>query len=356
MKIIDIVMPQGGSRGGVEYVINAWTKSIISSRYELRIFHFLPGTSDYLDGYSKQWTMALPETGEICLDLKYCVERYAWFVENYGAPDICIATWIPLMTSVCSAVRDMLDLNYTIISWLHSGIHVYKQMGWGGLEHLKYADYHFCISEKTQNDIVGIYNDAKTFVIGNPVKPVEIQDYSPDNRTLCFVGRIDKEKRLDVILKALAITNDKTWRLLIAGDGRQYEEMKKLSYDLMLSDRVEFLGWKSDPWTAVSTASILLIASDYEGFSITALEASSIGMTVISTPVSGCIDYISPGLNGYFYDNNSPQNLANILNYISEGKLPVCDRKACCESVSSYLWDNYFKHVESCLNYCTENK
>ncbi len=354
MITIDVVMPQGGSRGGVEYVLNAWTRSVISQKYNLRIFHFLPGTSDYLDGYEKQWTMVLPEDERITLNLEYCVERYAWFLKKYGVPDICIPTWIPLMTSVCSTVRDMLKLDYTIISWLHSSIDVYKQMGWGGIEHLGYADYHFCISEKTRSDIIKAYPKAETFVIGNPVKKIEISDYSPDARTLCFVGRIDKEKRLDIIIRALAHTEDKTWKLLVAGDGRLSDDMKSLSCDLGIDERITFLGWEDEPWKAVASASILLIASEYEGFSITALEASSIGMTVISTPVSGCTDYIRPGQNGYFFDGSEPQNLTCILDYISAGKLPICDRKTCKDSVTPYLWDNYFDRVDKCLEKCVE--
>lgn len=350
MITVDIVMPTGGSRGGVEYVIKAWTQSLISQKYNLRIFHITPGQIDYLDGYPKQWTIPITDSGEFHLDMKYCAEKYAYFVHEMGKPDICIATWIPLVTSACKSVINSLNLNTKLFSWLHSGIDIYKQLGWGGIEHLSFADHHLCISINNQDKILDTYPDASTFLIGNPVNPVHIPNYSPDDHTLCFIGRISQEKRLDVILNALFLAKDKSWKLLIAGTGDCSDSMKTLAHELNIQDRVEFLGWQEDPFHAVNSASILLIASDYEGFSITALEASSIGMTVITTPVSGCTDYIIPGLNGYFYDNSNPQNLADILDYLSDKKIPLCNRDSCAKSIYPYVSENYFKKVDNIIN------
>ena len=348
-KTIDVVMPTGGSRGGVEYVIKSWTQSILSEKYNLRIFHVVQGGEDYLDGYEKQWSMAVDNPTDIKLDVKYCAECYSAFVQKMGAPDICIATWIPIVTTACNLVRDSLKLKYTLVSWLHSGIQVYKDLGWGGLEHLGFADYHFCLSNKTKEEITEVYPNAKTYVIGNPVEKPNISPAKLNARKLCFVGRIDIEKRLDVILKAIAQAKDSNWKLDVVGDGRLSDEMKGLAEDLGLSERVCFMGWQDDPWYQVRDAAILVVASDYEGFSITALEASSVGKTVITTPVNGCIDYIRPGENGYFYNNDDPKNLADILDYISDGVLPVCNTKLCMDSVVPYLKDNYFRTVDSIL-------
>lgn len=351
MTTVDIVMPAGGSRGGVEYVIKAWTRSFLSEKYNLRIFHITPGNIDYLDGYKKQWTIPISSFENFNLDMKYCAEKYAYFVQKMGIPDVCIATWIPIVTSACRSVFDSLNANSKIVSWLHSGINIYKQIGWGGIEHLAFADCHLCISKDNQNMILEAYPDAQTFLVGNPVYPANITDYLPDDRTLCFVGRISDEKRLDIILKALSLSKDRSWKLLVIGSGDRSDDMKKLAQQLELHDRVHFLGWQEHPFHTARRAAALLIASDYEGFSITSHEASAIGMTVITTPVSGCTDYIIPGINGYFYDNSNPRNLADILDYISDGKLPFCDPLSCIRSVEPYMADNYFKKIDDMIQY-----
>ena len=341
MKTIDIVMPTGGSRGGVEYVINAWTKSAISNLYNLRVFHISPGPCDYLEGYEKQWTMPLSETGETKLDVEYCARCYGSFVSQYGPPDICIATWIPIVTSACKVVRTKGDYNFIILSWLHSEIDVYKKQGWGGLEHLAFADYHLCISKKTEKEIKSSYPDAKTFFIGNPIKMPHKENRVGDERLICFIGRISKEKRLDIILNAIASAKDNHWKLKIIGDGDEKEKMMGLAKTLEIDNRVDFTGWKDNPWDYVGASTVFIVASDYEGFCVTAHEASALGMTVITTPVNGCIDYIVPGKNGYYFDG-SIKNLTEILDYISDGMLPLCDKNNCEDSVLPFMSDNYF--------------
>lgn len=348
--IIDIVMPTGGTKGGVEYVLNEWIRSDISKQHELRFFHITPGTVDYLNNYPKQWFLPIQDPDNFHFDLQYCVDAYSRFIKECGEPDICLATWIPLLSTACHIIKDSLHLNMHIVSWIHSGIDVYKQSGWGGIEHLQYADYHLCISGKIQSDILNVYPNAKTFLIGNPVHNKNLAGYLPDDRTLCFVGRLSEEKKVDVILRALAGTEDKSWKLLIAGEGPKEEQLLDITKNLGLNNRVSFLGWQNKPWEAVCKASALIIASDYEGFCISALEASSLGMTVISTPVSGCTDYIIPGNNGYFFGNGNPADLTAILDFISTGKLSFCDQDLCRKSVKPYLRDNYFKHVSDILN------
>ncbi len=346
---IDIVMPTGGTKGGVEYVLNSWISSDISQLYNLRFFHVTPGNTDYLNNYPKQWFLPIQDTANFVLDLQYCAEAYSHFIDECGAPDICIATWIPLLTTACYIVKENHKSDMKIVSWIHSGIDVYKQSGWGGIEHLQHADYHLCISGSIQGDILAAYPNAITFLIGNPVNSVALDSYTPDAHTLCFVGRLSSEKRVDIILKALANAKDKSWKLLIAGEGSETEKLMELSNRLGLKSRVSFLGWQEHPWEAVCEASALLIASDYEGFCISALEASSLGMTVISTPVSGCTDYIIPGENGFFFDNRNPVNLTAILDFISSGKLSLCNQEQCRKSVEPYLKANYFNHVSNIL-------
>ena len=174
MITIDIVMPTGGSKGGVERVISAWANSFISEKYNLRIFHTYPGKYDYLYGYTKQWTMMPPDTEDFKLDLRWLSESYAYFIKEHGSPDICLATWIPMMSSACSIVRKSLDLDFVIVSWIHSGIGVYNDTGWGGIEHLNYADYHFCISKKNYNDLSDAFGSDRSFYIGNPVSDISI--------------------------------------------------------------------------------------------------------------------------------------------------------------------------------------
>ncbi|MFW6124074.1 MAG: glycosyltransferase family 4 protein [Acidobacteriota bacterium] len=59
------------------------------------------------------------------------------------------------------------------------------------------------------------------------------------------VGRLDKLKRVDMLLKALKHCDERI-RCRIAGTGPEMEELKKLAEDLGVSERTEFLGYVSD--------------------------------------------------------------------------------------------------------------
>lgn len=82
---------------------------------------------------------------------------------------------------------------------------------------------------------------------------------------------------------------------------------------------------------------------------LTGAEAMSMGLTVISTPVEGLIDYLIPGRNGYLFEKNNAKELAAILDYLYEGKLPLCDRRVCKESVDKLRDTYYFEKIKGIM-------
>lgn len=95
----------------------------------------------------------------------------------------------------------------------------------------------------------------------------------------------------------------------------------------------------------------MIAASEYEGFMLTGAEALSMGMTVISTPVDGVTDYVREGMNGYFFKYEDAIGLAGILDNIYEGKMPLCDRKICHESVEKYSEEVYFSRLKNIFDF-----
>lgn len=149
------------------------------------------------------------------------------------------------------------------------------------------------------------------------------------------MGRLSEEKRVNVILKAIATAHDR-WNLAIYGDGNKLDELRQLTDSLNISNQVVFKGWIQQPWNDVHEAAALIISSEYEGFSLVCYEALACGIPVISTPVNGVTDIIHNGLNGYIYPHNSHEELAHILDNICSGKYTPIDPYICHESVINY--------------------
>ncbi|MBV8491528.1 MAG: glycosyltransferase [Candidatus Eremiobacteraeota bacterium] len=64
----------------------------------------------------------------------------------------------------------------------------------------------------------------------------------PGDRLVLTVGRLAKEKNLELLLEAMAIDADPTVKLAIAGEGPDREELEAAAAAYGLTDRVRFLG------------------------------------------------------------------------------------------------------------------
>jgi UDP-D-galactose:(glucosyl)LPS alpha-1,6-D-galactosyltransferase len=344
MLTVDIVCPTGGRGGGIENVIKSWTKHIDHSRINLRIFHMTSGMA-YLEGYEKAYCLDKPFEK---YDYAYCVAAYDYFIGEAGAPDICIATNWPVLSKVCVQVREQRHLSYKVVSWVHNRVDVYEETGLGGITEMLYADAHFVINRDIKNELLKADPTAKVYLVWNPVDLQQTAAYHPQPMTLAYVGRLSEIKRVDIILEAMYRAKG-DWKLKIIGDGEIRENVESWITLLKLNEQVQLLGWKEHPWEECLDTGILVMASEYEGFGLVAFEASSLGMTVLSTPVSGITDYIIPGLNGYLYPQEDAQALADILDSIEYGPYEICDPQQCIASVKEFSTEAYFDRIHTYL-------
>jgi glycosyltransferase involved in cell wall biosynthesis len=101
--------------------------------------------------------------------------------------------------------------------------------------------------------------------------------------------RLDKQKGLDILLKAWArvVTHEKNLKLLILGRGPLELELKNMSKAIGISDSVEFIGEVNNVEEYLKQSDIFVLASRAEGMSNALLEAMSHGLTCIATNISG---------------------------------------------------------------------
>lgn len=347
MIIIDILSPVGGKKGGIENVIKQWTENLPLMGFEVRVIHMSPGIK-YLNGYDKAYAFNDGGNNDIDQKLKLFVRNYAGFILKYGMPDICIAINWPVMSVVADTVRKILKVNFKVISWVHNPIIEYKHAGLGGVDEMLCADAHLCISRNNEKNLLNRTKKESVYYVGNPVKMQKFIERTNGEKQLCYVGRLQEIKRVDIILEALYRAHNK-WNLRVVGDGESLQELIKITEYLELQEQVEYIGWKENPWEYCKDACALVAASEYEGYMLTGAEAMSMGLTVISTPVEGLIDYLIPGRNGYLFEKNNAKELAAILDYLYEGKLPLCDRRECKKSVEELKDTYYFEKIKKIM-------
>ncbi|MCR4868421.1 MAG: glycosyltransferase [Lachnospiraceae bacterium] len=341
MKKIDILVPFSG-RGGAEKMVNRVALHLIHLGHQVRVVEMVWNHLQWLDPSVPFYPLSDQKVDHI--DRFY--DFYATFLTREGTPDVILATPWPYLTYIArKAVRTMgCEENCRIVAWLQGPVATYETYGVGGIQHLTLADRILCLTKKEADKISGVLGETKAFPVKNPVDFTQCQRNVPEKHplgyTLLYVGRLSEEKRVDLILKAMACAESK-WSLVVIGDGDERQSLEQLAAELLIEERVEFCGWQEQPWSYLSDRFIdfLVIASEYEGYPLVGIEAMVAGIPVISTPVDGMIESITPGVNGYLFEHDNPQQLSFILDCIATGKLPIPEAEALMEAARDFRED-----------------
>ena len=148
----------------------------------------------------------------------------------------------------------------------------------------------------------------------------ELYGIPQDARVISMVGSLKQMKNPQRILEALSLFTVEERKIyqpfiVYAGEGPMMLELKRIVKENDLSEYVRFLGVVSnDKIGEIMTMSDLyLIASDFEGTSVSLLEAMYNSRPIIASDVPGLKDMIADGVNGLLYDVKSSEELKMCL-------------------------------------------
>lgn len=138
-----------------------------------------------------------------------------------------------------------------------------------------------------------------------------------------YLGRVDGEKRIDVIIQAQKrLLKNIDAQLVIAGFGKAEPSLKALAKDLELGDNVHFTGFidEADKSGIYNLASVFVIASPAELQSIVLLEAMASGLPVVAVDVAALKELCIDGKNGYLFEHENSDQLANEIGKILQNR------------------------------------
>jgi len=128
-------------------------------------------------------------------------------------------------------------------------------------------------------------------------------------RVILHVGRLSKEKRLDIVLDAIAelAPTEPDLALLVIGTGPAASFFQAQAKKLGIDDRVVFTGFLSDDDlpTAYASSESLVIASTFETQGLVVLEALASGTPVVGIRFRAIPEFIEEGKNGCLFDPSS---------------------------------------------------
>jgi glycosyltransferase involved in cell wall biosynthesis len=129
------------------------------------------------------------------------------------------------------------------------------------------------------------------------------------------VGRLEDQKGHIHLLAALP---ELRWEIpdlvvLLVGEGRRRDDLRRQVEDLGLQDTVRFLGTRRDLPEIYRALDLFVQPSLWEGLPLALLKAMGAGLPVVATRVSGSAEAIEDGINGRLVGPGDPQALARAI-------------------------------------------
>ncbi len=114
------------------------------------------------------------------------------------------------------------------------------------------------------------------------------------------IARLSPVKGIRYLIMAMSkvLKTKPDVQLVIVGEGKIKQELKNLSKELGIAERVFFLGALADTEEILSILNVFVLPSLQEGLGLSLLEAMAMAKPVIASQVGGISDVIEKGENG----------------------------------------------------------
>ena len=166
--------------------------------------------------------------------------------------------------------------------------------------------------------------------------------------TILFVGRLEKIKGVDYLIKAFkkVVNKFKSVNLVIAGKGSEEMRLKKLAKNLNVNHKIKFVFYKNynDLIVEYSKADVFVLPSLSEGQPLTLLEAWAAKLPVVVTNVGENPKMVKNGINGYLVEIKNSESLAKaIIKVLKNKNRNLMGEKGYQLVKEKYSWQNCAK-------------
>lgn len=239
--------------------------------------------------------------------------RLKKIIRQHQAELVHLHNWGPFLEAGIAA---LLCPEVRIVQTIHGPYAGYPQ-GWKpwlkknlrhGLELLLARRFYklIAVADSVQSDLSARHLPAnKLTTIHNGItteQPEAVQNLPAPRRSLQLItiARLAPIKNQQLMMKAFQLVHKQypEASLWIIGDGPSREQLTKLTTELNISEQVVFAGFRADATALLPHADLFLLSSDYEGISISLLEAMRAKLPVIATKVGGIAETVIDGDTG----------------------------------------------------------
>ncbi len=258
------------------------------------------------------------------------------------------------------------QINTPIIISLHGTLHQFNKFPFNML---KKVHDSFMLNFKNRIDLFLVSSSSEKYGVikrGIPEEKIKIlppamnvfpiEKRSTSRRKIVYIGRLAKSKNIELLIEAFSKIKTSDIDLIIAGpDFGMLKQLKKITKDKGLQNRVFFMGWISEKekMKLLSETTIFVHPSLEDVFLLSLLEAGGIGIPCIAFDVGSNAEILDDNKTGIIVKDISSQGLSEKLDLLlNDNKL--------YEEISSnsklllpkkFNWELTTKTLEEFYNY-----
>lgn len=360
MKSIIYMTENMTSAGGVVKVISLWTNYLSNLGYNVGIASTYKGKPYFnLNSEIKYENINLFTKNKLLkiLMLPINIIKIYYYFKNKKETIFIVNKSLYIEPIFILKKLNLLNKKQKFIYLVHGGnsdfdIHYKKSFFTKHRNKMIFSSFNeiVCLHKDTINKSQDIKADRIKY-ISNPLS-FKIEKNLKKDKIILFVGRITKEKGVDILIKAWENIFEKysDWKLILIGDGKDKEEFLERSKSIF-KNQIQFIPANNNIEKFYKKSSILVLPSLFEGFGMVILEAMSKGVCVISSTTAGGKKLIINNENGILFPIGDVEVLSNsIEKVIKDDILREKLVKKAYEQVKEYEIDKIYKEWEELLN------
>ena len=169
-------------------------------------------------------------------------------------------------------------------------------------------------------------------------RPADRSEFANETTKIIIqVSRFTPQKDQETLIRAIPFIETPV-KLLLVGQGYLLKEMRALVDSLELNEKVIFLGIRTDVPNLLKMADVAVLSSNYEGLSLSGLEAMASGTPLVASNVPGLSNLVFGA--GILFTHKDETDLATKINkLLKDSAYYEQISKSCKERAKKYSID-----------------
>jgi glycosyltransferase involved in cell wall biosynthesis len=245
----------------------------------------------------------------------------------------------------------VLTMHMILNGWNTHSSKIGKLLGYITLKNEKYVLSHIPDIITVSSDLkrlISHVSKSEIYVVHNGVSIENVKNmpkYEFGGNVLFCIGMLEEWKGFDIIIEAISEIKKEIplVHLLIAGSGREEQNLKKLVTELNLEQNVRFLGFVSgrEKYSFYKSSDIFILPSRHDSFPIVILEAMACGKPIVASNVGAISEIVINGENGFLFE---PENINDLtkktIMLLNDKNLREKMGRLGENTISNFSWEN----------------